>query len=546
MTKAAIYVRVSSAKQVEEGLSLGEQEKRCRAYVESRGWKLDAAHVFVEQGISGTRARRPQLDALMTAVEHDEIAYVVTPKIDRLGRNARHNLDLFERFDAASVTLCSPDGREHTDRFVRTLESAIAEREHENISERVRAVTPAKRARGSYNGGPRPYGYDFAGDGGLVPHEDEAVVVRRLFSEYLSGTPLRTIARTLNEEGVRGPLGGAWSSGRVGDRLDLALYAGIVGGGEQGRHEPLIDSKTWQRVKDLRSASAEREGKRKSGRQSNSHLLGNGLLMCSCGASMYPRKDSRSRRDTYRCRGRDERSTECDMPAVPRRDLDAAVRGYIAGQVLSPGLAEGELQSEAKKAGQEAAAEAAAAAARVSKLEARLRRARDLMLDGEIEPDDYATMKDEMSDEMAAARSRATEARRLAAQLRAPTEEIIAAVDQIRRMAADEARDAQSVASQRMAISRLFSRFEIVSSALDSEEPEPLPDDVREMVEQQNAAVEAAAEGTPEFSYKPHGQSLRRVVLVPIPRQEVAERFGWDPIDGLPELQNVRKGLPWR
>jgi len=544
MTNAAIYVRVSSAKQAEEGLSLGEQEKRCRAYAESRGWRLDPAHIFIEQGISGTKARRPALGSLMAAVEHDEIDYVVTPKIDRLGRNARHNLDLFERFDSAGVILCSPDGREHTDRFVRTLESAIAEREHENISERVRAVTPAKRARGSYNGGPRPYGYDYAGNGDLVVNVDEAVIVRRLFTEYLAGTPLRTIARSLNEEGVRGPLGGVWSSGRVGDRLDLALYAGYVGGGERGRHEPLIDADTWQRVKDLRSASAEREGKRKSGRQSNSHLLGNGLLVCSCGASMYPRKDSRSRRDTYRCRGRDERSTDCDMPAVPRRELDAAVRGYIAGQVLSPGLAEGELQSEAKKAEQEAAAEAAAAAARVSKLEARLRRARDLMLDGKLEPDEYAAMKEEMSVEMASARTRATEASRLAAQLRAPSNEIMAAVEAIRRMAADEARDATSVASQRTAISRLFSRFEIVSSATDDEPPEALPDNVRALVEQQNAAVEEATEGTPEFSYKPYGQPVRRVILVPIPRQEVAERFGWDPIDGLPELQNVRKGLP--
>lgn len=546
MTNAAIYVRVSSSKQAEEGLSLGEQEKRCRAYVESRGWKLDSAHVFVEEGISGGRARRPALDALMAAVEHDEIAYVVTPKIDRLGRNARHNLDLFERFDSAGVILCSPDGREHTDRFIRTVESAIAERERDNISERVRAVTPAKRARGSYNGGPRPYGYDYAGNGDLVVNANEAVVVRRLFAEYRSGTPLRRIARKLNEEGIRGPLGGAWSSGRVGDRLDLALYAGYVGGGEQGRHEPLIDADTWQRVKDLRSASAEREGRRKSGRQSNSHLLGNGLLMCSCGASMYPRKDSRSRRDTYRCRGRDERSTACDMPAVPRRELDAAVRDYIAGQVLSPGLVEGELQSEAKKAAQEATADAAAATARVSKLESRLRRARDLMLDGEIEPGEYADMKDEMSDELATAKRRATEARRLAAQLRAPSDEIMAAVDAIRRTAADEARDATSVASQRMAISRLFSRFEIVSSGLDDEEPQPLPNNIRELVEQQNAAVEEATEGTPEFEYKPYGQPLRRVILVPIPRQEVAERFGWDPIDGLTELQNIRQGLPWR
>jgi len=111
-------------------------------------------------------------------VEAGELDAAVTPKIDRLGRNAGHNLALFETFDTAGVVLYSPDGRDHTDKFIRTVESAVAERERESLSERVRAVTPAKRARGSYNGGPRPYGYAFGADGGkLVPREDEAEIV---------------------------------------------------------------------------------------------------------------------------------------------------------------------------------------------------------------------------------------------------------------------------------------------------------------------------------------------------------------------------------
>jgi site-specific DNA recombinase len=163
---------------------LDVQEQQCRAFVEREGWDLQERDVYVEPGVSGGRANRPALDDLMSAVDAGEVQAVVTQRVDRLGGNARHNLELFERFDSAAVVLYSPDGRTHADKFVRTIESAVAERERELISDRARAVTPAKRARGSYNGGPRPFGYDFADDGGLVPNPEEAAIVRRLFREY--------------------------------------------------------------------------------------------------------------------------------------------------------------------------------------------------------------------------------------------------------------------------------------------------------------------------------------------------------------------------
>src|SRR5437868_22360 len=110
MPSAAVYCRVSSLRQAEEGLSLPEQEKRCRDFAAQRGWDLDDRHVYTERGVSGTKQSRPALDALLLAVEAGEVDAVVTPKIDRLGRSAAHNLELFERFDSADVTLYSLDG----------------------------------------------------------------------------------------------------------------------------------------------------------------------------------------------------------------------------------------------------------------------------------------------------------------------------------------------------------------------------------------------------------------------------------------------------
>ena len=505
-------------------------------------------------GVEVAKAKRPALDALMAAVSEGELASVVTPKIDRLGRNARHNLDLFERFDAAEVTLYSPDGRDHTDKFIRTVESAIAERERENVSERVKAVTPAKRARGSYNGGPRPYGYEFEEAGGLVPREAEAEIIRRLFRDFNDGQSLRGIARALNSEGVRGPLGGAWSQGRIAERLDMPLYAGFVGGGAQGRHEALIDAATWQRTRDLRQATTQRVGKGadgrvKGGRRSNTHLLGNGLLRCQCGATFYPRKDTRSGRDTYRCRGRDDHATDCNMPPLPRAAVDSAVRQYVAGHVLSPGMAAGEVEREAKAAAKDAAS---AAEREASKLSAKLDNGRRRMLDDDppFKPTEWREFKATLEAELTDARARATEAKRIAEAIKRPSGDLLTAVESIRQAAADEATDARSLARQRAAISRIFECFEAVGVPAE-DEARPLSATEANLVATQAAELQPF-EDTPEFTVKARQREAMRLVLAPIPRPEIAARLGAFPLDSLRELlgkdemQSVRHGLPVR
>jgi site-specific DNA recombinase len=527
--RAAIYVRVSSARQVEDGLSLDVQERQCRDFAERQGWELREGDVYVEAGVSGGRASRPALDALMAAVDAGEVQAVVTPRVDRLGRNARHNLELFERFDAAKVVIHSPDGRTHADKFVRTIESAVAERERELISERVTAITPAKRARGSYNGGPRPYGYDFAEDGGLVINSTEANILRRLFREYLAGKSLRGIARDLNLESVRGPLGGTWSQGRVADRLDMPLYAGFVGGGAEGRHEPLIDLDTWRRTRELRDAGShelDTLNRRKAGRRPNTHLLAGGHLRCRCGASMYPRKDTRSGRDTYRCRGRDERTTTCDMPPLPASEVDAAVREYIASVVFSPGLATGELAGEAKRAAKAARRVAAEAEREVRKQEDRLKRLRIEFLDGVFTRAEYEDTRADLEAAMASAREWAAESRRVAEELGDPSPGLLEAVEGLRSAALGVPSTPEALATQRAVLARLFERFEVATGPAEME-----PDT-----------------GVPHFEFKPARRDALRVVIFPEPHPHVLELFpgAADPLDGLTQLQSVREGLPWR
>lgn len=174
--RAGIYSRVSTPDQ-----RLDSQIDRLRAYVEARGWC-----VAVEESdkVTGTRDRRPGLDAVMTAARRREIDVVVVAGFDRFARSVRHLLTALDEFGALGVEFVSL--REQVDtstplgRMVFTIVAAVAELERELIRERVRAGLASARRRGVRLGRPRRF-VD-------VPR------ARRLMSE---GRTLRATARVL-------------------------------------------------------------------------------------------------------------------------------------------------------------------------------------------------------------------------------------------------------------------------------------------------------------------------------------------------------------
>lgn len=112
--------------------------------------------VFADEGVSGTLARREQLDILLEVLgEGDE---VVVWKLDRLGRNTRNVLDLIATFESKGATFRSltegittsgPMGR-----AMLTIMSAFAQLERDTIVERTRAGLDAARAKGRVGGRP--------------------------------------------------------------------------------------------------------------------------------------------------------------------------------------------------------------------------------------------------------------------------------------------------------------------------------------------------------------------------------------------------------
>jgi putative DNA-invertase from lambdoid prophage Rac len=136
--KAAIYARVSTADQKCE-MQLGE----LRAYLARRGWTLHAE--YVDAGVSGAKASRPQLDRLMKDARLRRFDAVVVWKLDRWGRSLAHLVQSVQELSALGIRLVAITQNIGTDesnpmaRLLMHLMGAFAEFERELIRDRVKA-----------------------------------------------------------------------------------------------------------------------------------------------------------------------------------------------------------------------------------------------------------------------------------------------------------------------------------------------------------------------------------------------------------------------
>ena len=142
--RAAIYARVSTLDQEPEN-----QLADLRRYVEARGW---SAAEFVDRGISGSKDRRPALDALIKDAKRRRFDVLVCWRLDRLGRNLRHLITLLDELQALGVAFVSLaegiDATTPAGKLQMHILAAIAEFERARIAERVRAGLARARANG--------------------------------------------------------------------------------------------------------------------------------------------------------------------------------------------------------------------------------------------------------------------------------------------------------------------------------------------------------------------------------------------------------------
>jgi site-specific DNA recombinase len=225
---AVVYLRVSTQEQAQEGVSLGAQEERIRAYCSMRG--LDPVAVVREEGVSAGKplASRPGGMELLSLIAQGKAEHVVVLKLDRLFRDAEDALRQTRAWDKANVALHlvdmggqAIDTRSATGRMVLTMMAAFAELERGVIRERTATALRYKKARREVYG-PTPYGYDRRG-AALVEAEEEQAVLGDVRAMREAGLSLRAIARELTARNVPTKRGGTWEAATVARLLRNTL-----------------------------------------------------------------------------------------------------------------------------------------------------------------------------------------------------------------------------------------------------------------------------------------------------------------------------------
>lgn len=314
------YLRVSTEAQTEK-YGLDMQKQKILDYCERNGVVIDKW--YVDGGYSGSKLDRPEIQKLLDDAEKDLIKTVYIYKLDRLSRDTQDTLDLMYRIlpkYGIKVVSMTEDIRTDNpmDKVMLTMNAAMNQYEREVIRMRMSAGMIERVKNGYWMGGGRvPYGYYYdRNDGILHVDEEQAIRVRDAYKLYLDGYSCEKISKILGFKAERIVANILKRKSNIG----LIEYKGNV---YQGKHEPIIDEKTFydtQELMKMRSTNSH---------VSNNHIL-TGLCYCGlCGARMrYHKWDGNHRLVCYsKIKGKDYmvKDSNCKNKNVFAKDIEKEV-----------------------------------------------------------------------------------------------------------------------------------------------------------------------------------------------------------------------------
>ena len=248
----ALYIRVSTEQQADEGYSLDAQRARLAALCTANGWRLCDEHVYIDAGESGGSTARPAYQRMMAAIAEGAVNRVAVTKLDRLSRNTRDFLELLDFCDERKCSIVSIgesfDTGTPTGRAVVTVLMAFAQLERSQIKDRMMSGKQQKATQGGYNGAPTPYGYAYDGTPFHVD-DAQAAIVKRIFTEFIGGAGLSEIASRLDSDNVPTAKGGKWAGATVRHIVRNGCYAGLAqwkGTETAGTFPPIISLELYE------------------------------------------------------------------------------------------------------------------------------------------------------------------------------------------------------------------------------------------------------------------------------------------------------------
>jgi DNA invertase Pin-like site-specific DNA recombinase len=368
-SRYAVYIRVSSEQQVQEGDSIAMQESLARAIIQEN--KGELFKIYTDPGISASKTDledRPALMEMLNDAKDGLFDKLIVFKRDRLARNVGHAIYLRKNLQKYKVEIIfsakgevSAQANDPTGNFIEGQFALIAELEAAITSQRTTAVLQNKARNGEWIGGRPPYGYKRV-DGMNIQIPEEIEVVKEVEELYISGLGEYAITKWLNGEEIKGmgkrvagkvfrtvvnkpnelvPM----SKDTVRNILTNPFYTGEIaynkhdGKGHKkdhdewiigiGEHEPC---RTMERHQQLLTIREDRTSKKKSPRFYTTEYLLTGLLFCKeCGSKWVSLNTSRKGKQYgyYWCSSHKYPLKKCNTKSYPKELLETVVFNFV-------------------------------------------------------------------------------------------------------------------------------------------------------------------------------------------------------------------------
>lgn len=320
INKVALYVRVSTLSQLEEGYSIEEQKAKLESYCDIKDWHI--YKVYTDGGFSGSTTERPALEQLIKDAQSKLFDTVLVYKLDRLSRSQKDTLylieDIFLKNNIEFVSLLENfDTSTPFGRAVIGLLSVFAQLEREQIKERMQLGKLGRAKAGkSMMWAKTSYGYDYNKEtGSMTVNEYEALAVKEIYSSYLAGMSITKLRDKINEEYPKNP---AWSYRTIRGILANPVYCGLnqyKGQTFQGTHKAIISLDDFEQTQRELAKRQQTAKELSNPRPFQSKYMLSGLVQCGyCHAPLkvilgQKRKDG-TRFKRYECNQRHPRKTK--------------------------------------------------------------------------------------------------------------------------------------------------------------------------------------------------------------------------------------------
>lgn len=281
ITKVALYTRVSTIQQVEEGFSLDAQKEHLLKYADNNNYQV--YKIYEELGRSGKNINRPAFQEMMQDMKDQKFDKIIVLKLDRISRSVVDLETIIQElqnnncgFESASEKIDTTSAMGLM--FIRLL-GIFAQFERERISERIKDVFAEKIQRGLAITGSLPLGYKIGynecNEKIVVKDLEKAEFVNAIFDKYEATSSLIKTCQYLNSTYPDFVYAGGFNTIDLKRIMQNTMYYGKLKNNDN-YCEPYLTYERWKKINDMR------ENKNIKSNRKNIYLF-SGIIKGACG-----------------------------------------------------------------------------------------------------------------------------------------------------------------------------------------------------------------------------------------------------------------------